>query len=344
MEFVLIFLPFAIGLIFFIVVMIHEPRSLLSGLSAFCMLGGLALSLLLLAFAFSPVIAQHQFLISLLVVLFVGVMMLLLFFPFSMVLFFLIEGIRNIKREGFRPANLFSIGFAILLFGYITIWPLLYSLFSSNTWLMGLYLAISFCGSYFLIVLIIYCFSALLNLIHPVRDKKLDEIVVLGAGLLGDQVTPLLVGRIDAGLKLLACNPKAKLILSGGQGPGETMPEGEAMALYCVNHGADPGRLVIENRSVNTYENLIFSRELFRPGSRRIAIVTTRYHVFRALLLAKNLRIPCKGYGSKTKWYFSLNAMLREFIGYLSMTWKRQLAIMAPGLLFIALLTLISSL
>lgn len=343
MEFVLIFLPFAIGLIFFIIVMVHEPRSLLSGLSAFCMLGGLALSLLLLAFFFSPVIAQYRIFLMVLALMLFGVIMILLFFPFSMVLFFLIEGIRNIKKEGFRPANLFSIGFAILLFCYITVWPMLYSLFSSNAWLTGLYLAVSFCGSYFLIVLIIYCFSALLNLIHPVKDKKLDEIVVLGAGLLGDQVTPLLAGRIDAGLKLLKRNPKAKLILSGGQGPGETMPEGEAMALYCVNQGADPGRLVIENRSVNTRENLLFSRELFRPGSKRIAVVTTRYHVFRALLLAKNLHIPCKGYGSKTKWYFSLNAMLREFIGYLSMTWKRHLALMAPVLLFIALLTLISA-
>ena len=30
------------------------------------------------------------------------------------------------------------------------------------------------------------------------------------------------------------------------------------------------------------------------------------------------------GFGAKTKWYFTLNALIREFIGYLSLTWKRH--------------------
>ena len=50
--------------------------------------------------------------------------------------------------------------------------------------------------------------------------------------------------------------------------------------------------------------------------------VEAAYHVFRALLLARKQGMKCVGYGAKTKWYFTLNALLREFAGYLKMTWK----------------------
>ena len=56
----------------------------------------------------------------------------------------------------------------------------------------------------------------------------------------------------------------------------------------------------------------------------KIILVTTAYHVFRSLLLARRQGIKCVGFGARTKWYFTLNALLREFIGYLSLTWKRH--------------------
>ena len=56
----------------------------------------------------------------------------------------------------------------------------------------------------------------------------------------------------------------------------------------------------------------------------KIIIVTTAYHVFRALILARQQEIPCVGFGAKTKWYFTLNALIREFAGYLRLTWKRH--------------------
>lgn len=61
----------------------------------------------------------------------------------------------------------------------------------------------------------------------------------------------------------------------------------------------------------------------------KIAIVTTAYHVFRALILARKQGMKCVGFGAKTKWYFTLNALIREFVGYLSLTWKRHALVMA---------------
>ena len=55
--------------------------------------------------------------------------------------------------------------------------------------------------------------------------------------------------------------------------------------------------------------------------------MTTSYHVFRALILAKKLHISCKGFGGKTKWYFTLNAILREFVAYLRISYRTHLCV-----------------
>ena len=185
-----------------------------------------------------------------------------------------------------------------------------------------------------------YCVSAILNLIHIGKAKNLDYIIVLGAGIKGTRVTPLLASRIDKGIELLNYNPNAKLILSGGMGPGEDIPEGVAMADYAKQKGVSEEKIIIEDKSKNTYENLLFSSKLINKENPKIALVTTSYHVFRALVFAKKLNIPCIGYGSKTKWYFTLNALIREYIGYLSISRKFHLLVVLFYTIAMLLLTL----
>ena len=96
------------------------------------------------------------------------------------------------------------------------------------------------------------------------------------------------------------------------------------MAAYAAEHGGDANRILMEQESVSTEENLLFSRNMMDKKASKIIIVTTAYHVFRALILARQQGIKCVGFGAKTKWYFTLNALIREFIGYLSLTWKRH--------------------
>ena len=174
-----------------------------------------------------------------------------------------------------------------------------------------------------------YSFSAMLNLVHLKKARNADYIIVLGCGIIGSRVTPLLAARIEKGIELLHCNPNAILLLSGGQGPGEDMPESQAMAEYAAGKGVAREKIVMEQKSVSTQENLRFSRELIDRQNAEIVIVTTAYHVFRALILAKQEGIKCVGFGSKTKWYFTLNAFLREFAGYMKMTWKNMLGLSA---------------
>lgn len=121
-----------------------------------------------------------------------------------------------------------------------------------------------------------------------------------------------MAARIEKGIDLLSFNPNAVLVMSGGQGPGEDIPEAEAMAAYAAGKGVDRGRIIMETKSVSTQENLLFSRKLMEKERPKIVIVTTAYHVFRALLLAKQQGIPCVGFGARTKWYFTF----REYLSY----------------------------
>ncbi|WP_278999894.1 YdcF family protein [[Clostridium] scindens] len=79
---------------------------------------------------------------------------------------------------------------------------------------------------------------------------------------MGKRVTSLLAARIERGIGLLKWNPNAVLIMSGGQGFGEDIPESEAMAAYEVDKGVDADRIIKEQKSVSTKENLLFSRKL----------------------------------------------------------------------------------
>lgn len=75
--------------------------------------------------------------------------------------------------------------------------------------------------------------------------------------------------------------------------------------------------------------------------SPRVGLVTTSYHVFRALILAKDLGIRCIGFGSVTKWYFTLNALIREFIGYLSVTWKKHSIVIILYSIFVVIFSIV---
>ena len=96
--------------------------------------------------------------------------------------------------------------------------------------------------------------------------------------------------------------------------------------------------IIIENKSRTTNENLRFSHNLMKPNS-RFCIVTNSYHVYRALVLAKRQGLQCTGYGAKTKWYFTLNAFVREFIAYLVITKKMQMIVIG----FFALMAIIAA-
>jgi uncharacterized SAM-binding protein YcdF (DUF218 family) len=156
-----------------------------------------------------------------------------------------------------------------------------------------------------------------------VRDRPADWVVVLGSGLHGSAVPPLLAERIRAGMTELDRRGARLLVLSGGKGDDERLAEGEAMRRWALDHGADPALVRAETASRTTEQNLRLSDELVRGdaaptgGAGAGLIVTSDYHVFRAAVLARRLGVDAQAAGAPTAGYYWPSAVLREFVAIL---------------------------
>ena len=120
-------------------------------------------------------------------------------------------------------------------------------------------------------------------------SEGLDYVVVLGAQVKGQSPSLALTKRLEKGLEYAQKNPDTILILSGGQGSGEEISEAECMRRWLVERGIPESRLILEDRSTTTRENLIFAHELTGCGERRTGIISNNFHIYRAVCLAKAL-------------------------------------------------------
>ena len=178
--------------------------------------------------------------------------------------------------------------------------------------------------SYFVCMLFSTVVSAwLASRRRPPYDR--DYIVILGCAIRADgTLTPLLRGRVDAALdfarkQLDKTGRSVKFVPSGGQGSDEVISESEAMKRYLLEQGIPEERILKEDRSVNTLQNVQFSRQVIEAdtcGDYNAAFATTNYHVFRGNILAEKAGLKnARGISAKTKWYFFPNAFLRELAG-----------------------------
>ncbi len=142
--------------------------------------------------------------------------------------------------------------------------------------------------------------------------KNADYIVVLGAKLHGKEPSESLRNRLDAALKYSRDNEKTKIIVSGGQGADEEIPESHAMKNYLLENGIEEDRILVEDKSTSTLENLKFSDELYGLKDRKVLIVTQGYHIFRSKMIAGRLGIKAKGLPAKTPGHTVVKMYLRE--------------------------------
>ncbi|WP_144264312.1 YdcF family protein [Edaphobacillus lindanitolerans] len=176
-----------------------------------------------------------------------------------------------------------------------------------------------------------------------------DFIIVLGSGLINDKVPPLLASRIDKGIDFYRNQTAAAfpptLIFSGGQGADEKLPEAEAMQKYAVGQGIPIEHTLTETRSVNTLQNMLYSKEIMdslKEGKYNSIFATNNFHLFRAGLYARMAGLKSQGIGSKTAFYYWLNAMIREYIAVIVMQRKRHLIVTGIIFVFSLLLYLLS--
>lgn len=145
-------------------------------------------------------------------------------------------------------------------------------------------------------------------------------VAALAAFVVGVSVTSAASARLERGRSVHqalvsrgAADPV--LIVSGGKGGDERVSEAEAMARYLTERGFPADRVVREDRSRTTEENLLFSKAIMdrsRPGSRCV-IVTSSFHAFRAAIIARQVEVNGQVTGAATAGYYWPSAMLREF-------------------------------
>ena len=158
---------------------------------------------------------------------------------------------------------------------------------------------------------------------RPSAVPACDHIIVLGAGVRGSVPSMSLQERIDAAYDYLSAHPETVAVLSGGQGKGEDITEAACMYRELTQMGIDGNRLLLEEASTSTIENLMFSLDVIeeKTGLRpqTVGIVSSEYHIFRAKLFAKSLGLDPVGIPGKVSWFpLNLNYYPREVIA----VWK----------------------
>lgn len=143
-----------------------------------------------------------------------------------------------------------------------------------------------------------------------------DYVIVLGAQMKQNGPSKALQYRLDEAIKYLEENPNAKVIVSGGQGPDEHISEAQGMYEYLVSKGIEAQRIIKEDKSRNTTQNLRFSAEFLDKENDSVAVISNNFHVFRAVKIAQKAgyKDVC-AVAAKGEPFLQWNNMMREFFG-----------------------------
>ena len=278
-------------------------------------------------FLFIALISVVPFLISLsgpymntvAVIIINAVLLILLIVPF----FLIYNGIVMIKREGRHLSQLLSLALGgMILLGEAAFFLALFRPYFTegaidpSLWFL-VCMMVSVTVIYGSLSFLIFMLYTLFLQIIP-RKKDFDYVIIHGAGLLdGQRVSKLLRDRLDKAIEVYRKDPTPpKLIPSGGQGSDEKISEAEAMKSYLMDQGIPENDIILEDASTTTYENLLNSKKIMDiiEGRKYTALVTSNYHVYRALRYCRKIGLVCTGIGSHVAFYYWPSALIREFI------------------------------
>ncbi len=253
----------------------------------------------------------------------------------------IVNGLVVISKEGFSIAHCLSllVGVAIiafiavylgLVFYLIHLQELNYGGYAiSKPMEVAFYLCMAWAAYLPLMMIGFVLYSAIYQKL-PIK-KKADFIVILGCGLSGDHVTPLLASRLDRGITFdKKTGSHAMFLVSGGKGSDEVVSEAEAMERYLLEQGIPKERILKEEQSTTTRENLMFSKKIMEENISDYfcVIATNNFHVLRAAIFAKAQGIHGEVIGGKTASYYYPVAAIREHAA-LILTYKKLFLIYA---------------
>lgn len=167
-----------------------------------------------------------------------------------------------------------------------------------------------------LIIFVIILLGLCINLYVSISTKKqiikenelsklfdVDCIIILGAGIRNGKPTHMLEDRLKEGINLFNINVSNRIIMSGDHGKKD-YDEVNLMKKYAIDNGVPSENIFMDHAGFSTYESIYRAKEIF--GAKKVIIVTQRYHLYRALFIAKKLGIEAYGVGSDPRRYVGM--------------------------------------
>ncbi len=143
-------------------------------------------------------------------------------------------------------------------------------------------------------------------------EQGADYVIVLGAQVKGDRPSRALLRRIHAAAAYMRENPTCMAVACGGKGKGEWITESQCIRDTLIDIGIERERILCENRSVSTFQNLMFAKEIIGTD-RSVVIVSNSFHLYRAIEIAKRVGfLQCKGIGTRPEPMLEMNYYVRE--------------------------------
>ena len=135
---------------------------------------------------------------------------------------------------------------------------------------------------------------------HDADLKDIDCILILGAGIWGNQPSPMLHDRLVEGISLYQNGVAPKIVMSGDHGKVD-YDEVNVMKSFAIDRGVPSSDIFMDHAGFSTYESLYRIKEIFQ--AQKIVIVTQEYHLYRALYIANCLGIEAYGVNSDPRIY-----------------------------------------
>lgn len=167
-----------------------------------------------------------------------------------------------------------------------------------------------------LAAIILFALVLVMSQFNSAGEKDADVVIVLGAQIIDDRPSKVLRKRLDTAAAYLKENVDTICIVSGGQGANEICPESKVMKDYLVSCGINESRIIEEDKSKNTSENIAFSKKLMPQDTDRVAVITSNFHLYRGLSIAKKANLPgLAGIAAPSSAPYLPNNVLRECLG-----------------------------
>lgn len=160
-------------------------------------------------------------------------------------------------------------------------------------------------------------------MLGKMRDKPkqpAEVLIVLGCKVRGEAPSRMLRARLDAAYAYLSANPETTVVVSGGKGSDEDISEALCMYRYLTGRGIDPARILQEDQSTGTAENLRFSQRLLAEhgiSCKTVAVATDGFHQLRASMLADDIGWETDAVPAKTRAWLLPTYWVREVFGVL---------------------------